>query len=312
MIKTIRLKSILSATGLRSGNAPRRSRALLAGVSAWLLACFFVPVMQSNAQKLPDLGVNTPYKNDSVYHAAGYVYIEEGVGRLLAPTVTAEQFEAQVSDLKKTQCKVQSCNGFIPKQIKLVGPEVNEARVLGYVDTVMQRAQKAGIQLIVLGSGDARKVPEGTDPAAAKQQFIALCRKMAGVAGKYGRIIAMENLNSTETNFINTLKEANEVVNAINHPNFKLTADIYHMLKENEPAANIEAAKGNLVHCHIAERDKRTAPGVAQQDFRPYLAALHRINYQGRIMMECRWDDMRTQSKPAYEYLHKQLVEAYK
>lgn len=311
MIKTNLLKWTIPAMGGNSSTISR-SFAAIARLSACLMACFLCLVLQSNAQKLPDLGVNTSYKNDSICYPAGYTYIEEGVGRLLAPTISQAQFEEQLRDLKKTRCKVQSCNGFIPGQIKIVGPEVNEARVLGYVDTVMQRAQQAGIQLIVLGSGDARKVPDGADPATVKKEFIALCRKMAEVAGKYGRIIAIESLNSTETNFINTLKEANEVVTAINHPNFKLTADIYHMLKENEPAANIEKAKGNLVHCHIAERDKRTAPGVARQDFRPYLAALHRINYQGRIMIECRWDDLKTQSKPAFEYLHGQLVEAYK
>lgn len=279
----------------------------------FLLFCLLFPLfLQSNAQKLPAIGVCTSYKNDSLFHKAGYAYIEDGVSRLLSPVVNDARFTAQAADLKTTNCKVQTCNGFIPGTIKIVGPQVNEARVLGYVDTVMQRAKKAGIQLIVLGSGDARKIPEGVDHAVVKKEFIILCRKMAEVAARYGRIIAMENLNSTETNFINTLAEANEVVNAINHPNFKLTADIYHMLKENEPAAVIEKAKGNLVHCHIAEREKRAAPGVAKQDFRPYFAALHHIGFEGRIMVECRWDDMAAQSKPALEYLKGQLEEAYK
>jgi sugar phosphate isomerase/epimerase len=277
-----------------------------------LLCCFIWPILQSNAQKLPSIGVCNSYKNDSLFAGAGYVYIEEGVSRLLAPAISDNQFTAQLADLQHTRCKVQTCNGFIPGTIKIVGPEVNELRVLGYIDTVMQRAQKAGIQLIVLGSGDARRVPDGADRAAVKKQFIALCRKMADVAARYGRIIAMENLNSTETNFINTLQEANEVVNAIHHPNFKLTADIYHMLKENEPAAHIDSARGNLVHCHIAERENRAAPGVAQQDFRPYFAALHRIGFEGRIMVECRWENMAAQSRPAREYLQAQLEEAYK
>jgi len=274
-----------------------------------LLLCLF---LQSNAQKLPSIGVCSSYKNDSLFSKAGYEYIEEGVSRILAPAVNDQQFVSQVGDLQRTHCHVQTCNGFIPGTIKIVGPQVDEARVLGYVDTVMRRAKEAGIELIVLGSGEARKLPEGVSPAQAKPQFIALCRKMAEVAARYGRIIAMENLNSTETNFINTLEEANEVVNAIHHPNFKLTADIYHMLKENESAAAIEKAGSNLVHCHIAEREKRAAPGVAKQDFRPYFAALHKIGFHGRIMVECRWDDMAAQSKPAYDYLKGQLEEAYK
>ncbi|KAA2240068.1 sugar phosphate isomerase/epimerase [Chitinophaga agrisoli] len=279
----------------------------------WILLTLLLSLcLQSNAQKLPSIGVCSSYKNDSIFGKAGYIYIEEGVSRLLSPVVNDAQFASQAADIKQTRCKVQTCNGFIPGTIKIVGPQVDEARVLGYVDTVMQRAQKAGIQLIVLGSGDARKIPDGVDHAVVKKQFIVLCRKMAEVAAKYDRIIAMENLNSTETNFINTLAEANDVVNAIHHPNFKLTADIYHMLKENEPASVIDNAKGNLVHCHIAEREKRAAPGVAQQDFRPYFAALHRIGFDGRIMVECRWEDMAAQSKPTLDYLQGQLEEAYR
>ncbi len=277
-----------------------------------LLTLLLSLFLQSNAQQLPSLGVCSSYKNDSLLSKAGYKYIEDGVARLLSPVVNETTFTAQVGELQHTNCRVQTCNSFIPGAIKIVGPQVDEARVLGYVDTVMRRAQKAGIQLIVLGSGDARKVPDGLDHAVVKKDFIVLCRKMAEVAARYGRIIAMENLNSTETNFINTLSEANEVVEAIGHPNFKLTADIYHMLKENESAASIEKAKGNLVHCHIAEREKRAAPGVAKQDFRPYFAALHKIGFEGRIMVECRWENLAAQGKPTYDYLMGQLQEAYK
>jgi len=274
----------------------------------YVLCCF---VLQSNAQKLPAIGICNSYKHDSLLAKAGYIYIEESVGRILSPSLSQDQFNGQLANLQKTHCKVQSCNGFIPGTIKIVGPEVDEARVLGYVDTVMQRARQAGVQLIVLGSGAARKIPDGVNPAVAKKDFIVLGRKMAEVAAKYDRIIAMESLNSTETNFVNTLAEANEIANAINHPNFKITADIYHMLKENEPPSSIEKARGNLVHCHIAEKEKRTAPGVAKDDFRPYFKALRNIGFDGRIMVECRWDDLAAQCQPALEYLRGQLEEAY-
>lgn len=280
----------------------------------FLLLFFIIAActLQSNAQnRYPSLGVATSYENDSILHAAGFVYIEETVRKILSPSVTEPQFRQQVALLRQSRCKIETCNLFIPAEIKIVGPAVQEERVLGYVDTVMQRAKAAGIRLIVLGSGGARKLPEGITPAAAKPAFIALCRKMAQIAARYDCTIAMENLNSTETNFINTLQEANEVVNAIGHPHFKLTADIYHMLKEGESAASIEKAGANLVHCHIAEREKRTAPGVAGDDFRPYFAALKKIGFTGRIMVESRWGDMAAECRPAIAYLQQQLAAAY-
>ncbi|WP_160716753.1 sugar phosphate isomerase/epimerase family protein [Chitinophaga solisilvae] len=268
--------------------------------------------LQSNAQaRLPVLGIAASIENDSLAHAAGFVYLEETVKRLLSPAVSDTQFARNVAMLKRARCRVQTCNVFIPGYIKLTGPAADEQRVLGYVDTVLHRAKLAGIQLIVLGSGEARKLPEGVTEAAARPRFIALARKMAAVAQKYNCVIAIENLNSSETNFITTLAAANEVVTAVGHPHFRLTADIYHMLKEGESAASIEQAGKNLVHCHIAEREKRTAPGVAGDDFRPYLQALHKIGYTGSIMMECRWMNAAAEYRPAVAYLEAQLKDAY-
>jgi hypothetical protein len=41
-----------------------------------------------------------------------------------------------------------------------------------------------------------------------------------------------------------------------------------------------------LRHAHIAEKEKRTAPGVQGDDFRPYLRALQEINYTGALAIE--------------------------
>jgi sugar phosphate isomerase/epimerase len=268
--------------------------------------------LQSNAQtKMPVIGICSSFSSDSLAAASGFTYIEESVRKILAPDMSEARFREQLQALRNSRCKIQSCNVFIPGNIKIVGSGVDEARVLGYVDSVMQRAQTAGIRLIVLGSGESRRIPEAANREEIVQQFVLLGRKMAAIAARYGCVIAMENLNRSETNFVNTLAEASEIAAAIHHPNFRVTADIYHMLRENESPASIEKAKGLVVHCHIAERDKRTPPGVAGDDFRPYFAALHKIGFSGHIMMECRWENSAAQYKPAFDYLQGQLNEAY-
>ncbi len=139
-----------------------------------------------------------------------------------------------------------------------------------------------------------------------------LQKKIATAAARYDVVIAVENLNSTETNFINTLEEAYEVIKKVNHPNLRLCADIYHMLKEGESPAIIEKAGELVVHCDLAEKEKRTPPGVKGDDFKPYLRALKKIKYKGVIILECQWESLSLQGKPAREYLEKQLNEAYK
>ena len=64
------------------------------------------------------------------------------------------------------------------------------------------------------------------------------------------------------------------------------------MLRENEGPDALVDAGPLLRHVHIAEKDRRTPPGVAGDDFRPYLRALRRAGYAGDISIECRWDDL--------------------
>lgn len=269
--------------------------------------------LQSNAQKrtMPELGVATSFDNDSLLHAAGYSYIEESARKLLAPSVNEATYRQQLKKLKRMQLQVPSCNLFLPGTIRLTGPDADEKVILGFVDSLMQRAKEAGVQIIVFGSSGSRRLLDGQDPVQAKKELIAISRKMAAVAQRYGRIIAIENLNSSEDNFINRLSIVTEIVKAVDHPNFRITADIYHMKKENEdPSAILEAAP-YLVHCHIAEKEGRAAPGKSNEDFVPYFAALKQAGYKGRITIECRWESLKDECRPAYAYLQQQLAAAY-
>ena len=134
---------------------------------------------------------------------------------------------------------------------------------------------------------------------------------MADLASAYGIVIAIENLNAKETNFVLTLSQAIDIVKAVNKPNFRVTVDIYHMLMEDEPADVIEQARGLLVHCHIAEKTDRAYPGKTGVDFRPYFRAMKKINFTGKIMIECRWGDFDKEAKFALQYLEKQIAEIW-
>jgi sugar phosphate isomerase/epimerase len=250
----------------------------------WLLALMFWQ------QQGPVIGVCTSLSNDSLLAANHVLRLEESVSNTFNPrNVSEEKFQQILQKIKTAKTQVLTANVFIPGSIKLVGPALNESIVIGYVDTVMKRASMAGLKIIVLGSGEARRIPAGFDSVQASKQFIGIARKMADVAAKYNMLIAMENLNHTETNMILSFREAVKYAKAINHPHFKLTADIYHMLMENEPAEHLLEGKGLLVNVHIAEKEERAYPGKRGTDFRPYFRAMKEINYSGGIMIECRW-----------------------
>ena len=202
-------------------------------------------------------------------------------------------------------------NIFIPGELKVVGPEVNEAAVLAYVEKVFDRCRTAGVTHIIWGSGGSRRVPEGFDPAKAKEQFVSIAKKIASLASRYNITLALENLNSTETNFITTVADALDVIKKVNHKNLRLCVDVYHMLKENESPASIEKTKGYVIYCEVAEKEGRTPPGTQGDNFRPYFTALKKIGYRGKIMIECRWENVASQGAAAFKDLQTQIADVY-
>ena len=260
---------------------------------------------------IPKLGIVAPLEQDSLVYASGFRMIGESVGRMLSPSLTEQQFQQNLIRIKKAKCKVFMCNIFFPGSIKIAGPDVDENRVLGYADTVFSRAKTAGVSFIILGSGGARRIPNGYDAAKAQADFAALCHKLAVAAGRYRIMIVLESLETAETNFLITLKSAAEVVRAVDHPNFKLNADIFHMLREGESPQSIVDAADLLVYCEIAEKEKRSLPGVKGDDFKPYLRALRNANYKGHIFIEGNTNDPGTEMPLSFKYLTTQLEEVY-
>ena len=255
-------------------------------------------------------GVVAGVEQDSLLNASGYGCLEESTQASFSPlNLDRAKFEARLFRLQRSLLPVYSCNVFLPGSLKLVGPGVQEDAVLAYADSVFRRAKTAGLSIVVLGSGEARRIPKGFDSATARRQFVGLVRHMGQLAAVQGIVLAMENLNRGETNFGNSLAEVTSLIREINHPAVKVTADLYHMLKEDESPQAILDAGELLVHGHIAEERERARPGRYGEDFRPYFKALQRIGFRGKIMLECRWEDMPKEAPLALQYLAAQWAQ---
>lgn len=263
------------------------------------------------AQKIPRLGMAGSLDNDSLLYASGFRLIGTSVSSLISPSLSEEEFAANLKKIAALKCRLFMCNVLFPPALKIAGPDVDEKAVLDYLSAVLARAKKAGVKHLILGSGGARRLPDGYDAEKAKTDFSILARKMATVANRNGVTIILENLNSTETNFLNRLRDAADVVRRVGHPAFRLNADIYHMIKEGEPAEEIRKAGDVIVYCEIAEKEQRTLPGVKGDDFIPYLQALRDSKFKGPIVIEGASKNLREDVPMAYAYLSEQLKIVY-
>jgi len=236
-------------------------------------------------------------------------YIEEHVQKFLAPEGPEADFVERCRAAANAARPISVACCFLPGTLTCIGPSVDRPRLVAYATSAFARARRAGIDTIVFGSGAARQVPDGFSAARAFEQMIELLRELAPLAARHGVTMVIEPLNRGECNLITTLREGAEVVQRTDHPAVRLLADIYHMMRDDESPDEIRRHGALLHHAHIAERAKRTAPGIAGDDFRPYLTALREAGYDRRLSLECGFGDLAGELKPALTALRRQLSE---
>lgn len=211
-------------------------------------------------------------------------------------------FEELVGRLHRSPLPVPACNVFLPGELKVVGPVIDEERLRDYVRTAAGRLTRLGVSVVVVGSGRSRAVPEGFSREQALNQFEAFLRTAAEEAAAHGMVIALEPLRRAETNLLNTVGEGAAFIRQRNLDRVRLLADLYHMREESESLDVLEGCADLLVHTHVAGAGRRP-PGPGDADLGEFLGRLDAAGYQGRCSVECRWSDFAAEAPGALAHL---------
>lgn len=155
-----------------------------------------------------------------------------------------------------------------------------------YLGQLADCCRDLGGSILVFGSPLQRRIPPGhslgeaTD-FAADTIFQALPRfESAGVK------LALEPLAPPEADFLTTCAETCALLDRLNHPDLALHLDVKAMCSESEPIPTlIRRHADRVVHFHANDANRR-GPGFGDVDFRPILAALRDVNYQGWVSVE--------------------------
>jgi sugar phosphate isomerase/epimerase len=129
---------------------------------------------------------------------AGFDFLEWTVGALLRPREDEDAFAAALASVKQAPLPCPIVNCFIPGNLKITGPAADLAALRAYATTAFRRAERAGVSVIVFGSGGARQVPPETPMARATDQVVEFCRMLGPLADAHGVTVAVEPLNRTE------------------------------------------------------------------------------------------------------------------
>ena len=250
------------------------------------------------------VGYCSNLRNAEAAKAAGFDYLELGTSELAG--LSDVDFDKAVADIKRLGIQVPATNLFLPAALKVTGPDIDREQQAAYVRKAFERLSRLGTQIVVFGSGGARRVPDGFSKDEALEQLVDFGRRAAAEGRRRGITIAVEPLRREETNIINSAAEGLALVEAINDPSFQLMIDFYHLASEKEDPAIVLRADQHIRHLHMANPQGRIYPAEwTEFDYAPFFANLKKIGYDKRISVEATAKDFAAEAPRAIALLRR-------
>ncbi len=233
------------------------------------------------------VGVCGDISSIAVAERAGYAYLE--CAFQLFAKMSDEEFEKALKHLEGVNIRVEACNGYFSPDIALIGDKIDFKFIEEYSRRGMERVKKLGCKVVVIGSGGARRIPDGVSFEDGFNQFAKVVSFCADIAKEYDIEIVVEPLNTRETNLINTVADGLEFCKMVNNENVKALADFYHVFMNGESLDALLNSNGLLAHTHLARdnEDRRTPKAENIDTCKAWADALKKIGYNGRISLEC-------------------------
>ena len=143
-----------------------------------------------------------------------------------------------------------------------------------------------GGKIIVVGSPKQRNVMPEVSAEQAWEWATAVFREPVMRAEQREITICFEPLAPAETNFINTAAMAIQFVQQLRTPHFKIILDVKAMCSESKPIPQIiRESWPHFAYFHANDKNLK-GPGFGDVDFKPILAALKEVGYNGYVSVE--------------------------
>jgi sugar phosphate isomerase/epimerase len=159
-------------------------------------------------------------------------------------------------------------------------------RTAEYLGDLARLCADLGGKIMVFGSPQQRNRAADVSPEEGMNFAAEVFRAAMPAIEACGVTLAIEPLGPVEGNFLNTAAEGMDLVRRIDSPHCRLHLDCKAMSTEATPIPDlIRRHIGDMVHFH-ANDPNRLGPGMGELDFKPILAALREVNYDGWVSVE--------------------------
>jgi sugar phosphate isomerase/epimerase len=235
---------------------------------------------------------------------AGFEYLEMNMPSMLP--LSDVDFAALVRRLRGIGIPLVSGYGFMPEDLKVVGPAVDQAKVEAAVRRGLDRAKQLGVTMVVHGNviNASRTAPAGFPLAEARKQFADFCRLAAREGAARGITVLIQPMGTSATNVINTVAEGLALVEEVNSPNLQLLVDFSGMIEGKEDFAILRKAGPHIKQIEIQNPNGRIYPQQANEaDYAGFFRALKAGGYRGGFSIHGKPGDFFTTAPKALALL---------
>ena len=236
-------------------------------------------------------GICTNLKNIETVKKCGFDYIELPVGDIV--NMNENELKSTIELFKDLSLPASACNCLFPGDIRLCGEAFSIDKIKEHVKKAFYNGSVLGVENFSLGSGYQRHIEPDDDFEKCMEQFKTAVIEIADLAKENNVTVALEPLNKSETNVINTVSDGAVLVRELNKSNLKLMADTYHMDIESEDYSAISDNKDIICHIHIANPNGRLFPKPGDGiDYNKIFTLLNDISYNGKLSIEANSDNL--------------------
>lgn len=156
-----------------------------------------------------------------------------------------------------------------------------------YVKRALETTAKMGSQILCgLPYIQWQYFPDDIDLPSYQERCASSLREIATTAEDHGVIICLEVINRFETFIFNTVSQALQFLQQVDHEAIKLHLDTYHLnMEEDNIAEAIRSAGDQLGHLHCSANNRKI-PGHGNINWKDIRQALDDIGYDGGLGLE--------------------------
>lgn len=220
---------------------------------------------------------------------AGFEYI------VLPGTFLFVASEKEIQGLRKKLQSVnvasKTINRYCPQDIKMAGDGYSPDKAREYAKVLSAKCAETGCESVGIGSPLSRRIDGNISFVEALKQISEFVSITADEFRKYHIVTCIEPLSFQFCNLINSLKEAEEIINSIDADDVKMIADLYNIALDGLTDNNTADFINDIYHVHVSDDEgsvwkrswlKPEKKGIYENEIRHLISN----GYKGDITLE--------------------------